>query len=282
MSDIRSGLAAVGGFALLLGLLVCPGSRISWAGEASKKASPVKIKPASSSKVPGRAPLTEPSRTSHKPAISSRSPRRKVPAYKDPPGGSHRPVFPDRARTPKKEDPVPDLPPSQEPSDCIGHGHTPVPIVHEVHPWVGTHVPGAMWAQKEAPPSIEDRPSTTSTTASPTGSRGLGYDPWEYEDLPCDYGLKFVEPADKRCRTNKDCGLLPVLWDCCGSVLLVGVSKREIDTYQKLSKECYPVLKWCACTSTTILAEDRLTTEDPSVVQVACVRGRCRSFVERD
>jgi hypothetical protein len=114
------------------------------------------------------------------------------------------------------------------------------------------------------------------------GTGEMTWAPWDYELLPCDYGERMVDPADKGCRTVNDCMMLPVAWDCCGSLLFAGVSKRAARRYLLLNHRCRPVLKWCDCPPGDYRAEDFKTSQDPADIRLECRRGRCRTFLKGD
>jgi hypothetical protein len=124
------------------------------------------------------------------------------------------------------------------------------------------------------------QPEPNVVTVRGTGMMNFG--PWDYELLPCDYGEKMVNPADKRCRTVKDCMMLPVSWDCCGSLFLAGISKKQARRYLLLNHKCRKVLNWCDCPPGVYHAEDFKTSDDPADIRLECRRGQCRTFLKGD
>ena len=114
------------------------------------------------------------------------------------------------------------------------------------------------------------------------GSGKITWAPWDYEFLPCDYGERMVDPADKSCRTVNDCMMLPVSWDCCGSLIFAGINRRSARRYLLLNHKCRPVLNWCDCPPGAYHAEDFKTSDDPADILLECRRGRCRTFLKGD
>jgi hypothetical protein len=109
------------------------------------------------------------------------------------------------------------------------------------------------------------------------GTGELNWGPWDYTLLPCDYGEKMVDPADKNCRSVNDCLMLPVTRDCCGSLFLAGVSKKKSRRYLLLNHQCRPVLSWCDCLPGAYQAEDFKTSDDPDDIRLECSQGMCRT-----
>jgi hypothetical protein len=105
----------------------------------------------------------------------------------------------------------------------------------------------------------------------------MKWGPWDFDVLPCDYGERFFDPADKTCRTVNDCTVMPVPWDCCGSLLLAGVNKKKVKRYLRLNHKCRPVLQYCSCPAGSYRAEDFRTTDNPSDIQLGCIQGMCRT-----
>jgi hypothetical protein len=114
------------------------------------------------------------------------------------------------------------------------------------------------------------------------GTGEMNWGPWDYELLPCDYGDKMVDPADKSCRTVNDCMMLPVSWDCCGSLFLTGINKQRARRYLLLNHKCRPVLNWCDCPPGAYHAEDFKASDDPADICLECRRGQCRTFLRGD
>ena len=114
------------------------------------------------------------------------------------------------------------------------------------------------------------------------GTGEMSWAPWDYEFLPCDYGERMVDPADKSCRTVNDCMMLPVSWDCCGSLIFAGINRRSARRYLLLNHKCRPVLNWCDCPPGAYHAEDFKTSDDPADILLECRRGRCRTFLKGD
>ena len=114
-------------------------------------------------------------------------------------------------------------------------------------------------------------------TVTARGTGMMKWGPWDFEVLPCDYGEKFFDPADKTCRTVDDCMIMPVPWDCCGSLFLAGINKKKVRRYLRLSHDCRPVLEWCSCPPGKYRAEDFRSTDDPADIQLGCIQGMCRT-----
>lgn len=114
-------------------------------------------------------------------------------------------------------------------------------------------------------------------TVTTRGTGMMKWGPWDFEVLPCDYGERFLDPADKTCRSVNDCAMLPVPWDCCGSLFLAGVSKNKVKRYLSLNHKCRSVLIYCSCPSGSYRAEDFRTTDNPSDIQLECIQGMCRT-----
>jgi hypothetical protein len=124
------------------------------------------------------------------------------------------------------------------------------------------------------------QPEPDEVTVRGTGK--MTWAPWDDELLPCDYGERMVDPADKSCRTVKDCMMLPVSWDCCGSLFFAGISKKQARRYLFLNHKCRKVLNWCDCPPGVYHAEDFKTSDDPADIRLACRRGQCRTFLKGD
>lgn len=114
-------------------------------------------------------------------------------------------------------------------------------------------------------------------TVTYRGTGMMNFEPWDYTVLPCDYGERFVDPIDKVCRSDKDCVMIPVPWDCCGSLMLTGINKNMSRPYARLIHACRRILKWCSCPAGSYRAEDFRTTDNPADIRLGCIQGMCRT-----
>lgn len=114
-------------------------------------------------------------------------------------------------------------------------------------------------------------------TVTARGTGMMKWGPWDFEVLPCDYGERFVDPADKTCRIATDCSMMPVPWDCCGSLFLAGVNKKRVKRYLRLNHKCRSVLKYCSCPAGSYRSEDFRTTDNPADIRLGCIQGMCRT-----
>ena len=166
-----------------------------------------------------------------------------------------------------------------EPSH-IGERPIPLPLPYYpqpeyYHPWDFFHLLEFNEGSAIPPESCYRRLGPCTVTARGTGMMNWG--PWDFEVLPCDYGDKFVDPADKTCRSVDDCIMLPVPWDCCGSLFLAGINKKKGRRYLRLNHKCKTVLEWCSCPPGKYRAEDFRSTSDPAGIRLGCIQGMCRT-----
>ena len=107
-----------------------------------------------------------------------------------------------------------------------------------------------------------------STTVEPCG------DPYV-----CEYGSSFGAQFDKSCSKETDCAALPILADCCGTPLILGINERDLDEAISVWGQCGLELQLCGCPSGLPLAEDGNSTPNAGDILVRCDAGTCRSYV---
>jgi hypothetical protein len=175
-----------------------------------------------------------------------------------------------------KRPPRPPLPDQlRERWERAEHLPLPYPRPEYYYPWDFYHLLQYDCGQAVPPEPCCRRLSPCTVTYRGTGR--MNFEPWDYTVLPCDYGERFVDPIDKTCRTAKDCVMIPVPWDCCGSLMLAGINKGMSRQYARLNHACRRVLKWCSCPAGSYRAEDFRTTDNPADIRLGCVRGMCRT-----
>lgn len=151
----------------------------------------------------------------------------------------------------------------------------PYPQPDYYHPWDFFHL-----LELEKGSAIPPEPCYRGLGPCTVTARGTGmmkWGSWDFEVLPCDYGEKFIDPADKTCRSVNDCIMLPVPWDCCGSLFLAGVNKKKARRYLRLNHKCKTVLEWCSCPPGKYRAGDFRSTGDPADIRLGCIQGMCRT-----
>lgn len=80
------------------------------------------------------------------------------------------------------------------------------------------------------------------------------------------------KPADRACTHDDECVAVSHLLDCCGSMTVTGINRRDQSRFEAFERECEAPKKTCKCeAAATTIDEGRLTTAAPRV--------RCRQSV---
>jgi hypothetical protein len=82
---------------------------------------------------------------------------------------------------------------------------------------------------------------------------------------------------DRSCETPDDCALVGHQVDCCGTILVMGLSSTEQPAFSALEQYCSARFPLCDCAPRGKLLEDGTLVGAAAITVADCIDGRCRS-----
>jgi hypothetical protein len=84
---------------------------------------------------------------------------------------------------------------------------------------------------------------------------------------------------DRSCTTNGDCVAVSHTINCCGQEQIFGLRATEQVRFTTLEAECDPTYPACGCAAQQPLVDDDSRVNFQGTAGVACVAGKCTTFV---
>jgi hypothetical protein len=91
------------------------------------------------------------------------------------------------------------------------------------------------------------------------------------------YSPSIAVKYERGCTSSADCAIGAHYLDCCGTVILLGINKDELDAFDTNTGICHTP-PTCRCKGRGTLTEDGQTSNDPtqlSDVALSCTAGVC-------
>lgn len=89
----------------------------------------------------------------------------------------------------------------------------------------------------------------------------------------------FFPSFDRSCTVDLDCAFVFHQIDCCGSLLAWGINGESAKLFGEAEAVCHEQYPACRCAPMATIADDGKTVDDPSLLEVACTDGECRTVV---
>lgn len=113
------------------------------------------------------------------------------------------------------------------------------------------------------------------TSSGETASSGTTGEP----AIMCGGDDPFFPEFDRSCTVVDDCTFVFHQIDCCGSLLAWGLNGEAGKLFGEAEAECMAQYPACRCAPMPTIADDGKTVDDPSLLEVTCMEGECRTFV---
>jgi len=134
------------------------------------------------------------------------------------------------------------------------------------------------------PDAPQDTPLDASQDSPPDAPQDAASDlaqdtPPDVSGVHCGGATPSFPEFDKACSADDDCALASHQIDCCGTRVIVGISRSQETAFDAAEQACDSQYPGCGCAERPTQAEDGNTGFDPATFGVACDAGTCRSRV---
>jgi len=85
--------------------------------------------------------------------------------------------------------------------------------------------------------------------------------------------------VDRTCAVAADCVAVAHTSNCCGQTVFIGIRASEQTRYQALESQCDASYPACGCAASEPTTDDGSHVRFDGTAGVACVQGRCITFV---